>query len=141
MSEEMIYSIIDDIAHDAKVIISEHLHPESEGASGVLSFSPKTFKSVGESLMESFKGIDDVLIDYFKKHGADIALGDGNEAGGKADCFNIGDEVYFISGGCAVKDKIEDVRLYTSGCKWLRIEEVFRSMDELVEYLKENVHG
>lgn len=136
----MIYSIIDDIAHDAKVIISEHLHPESEGASGVLSFSSKTFESVGESLRESFKGIDNALVDYFKKHGADIALGDG-ETEGKDNDFGIGDEVYFISGGCAVKDRIEDVRLYTSGGKWLRIEEVFRSMDELVEHLKENVHG
>ena len=136
MSEEMIYSIIDDIAHDAKVIISEHLHPENEGIADVFAKTSKDW----ESVKNVYKGIDNALMEYFKKHGADIAIGDG-ETEGKDDDFGIGDEVYFISGGCAVKDRIEDVRLYTSGGKWLRIEEVFRSMDELVEYLKENVHG
>lgn len=136
MSEEMIYSIIDDIAHDAKVIISEHLHPENEGIADVLSKISKDW----ESVKNVYKGIDNALMEYFKKHGADITAGDG-EAEGKADDFGIGDEVYFISGGCAVKDRIEDVRLYTSGGKWLRIEELFPSMDELVEHLKENVHG
>lgn len=136
----MIYSIIDDIAHDAKVIISEHLHPENEGVAEVFLKTPKGWGTIGESVKDSLKGIDNALMDYFKKHGADITTGDG-ETEGKDSDFGIGDEVYFISGGCAVKDKIEDVRLYTSGGKWLRIEEVFRSMDELVEYLKENVHG
>lgn len=131
MTEQMIHSIIDDIAHDAKIIISEHL--QSENLLDALRQSAKEWDEAGEKMARVFRDLEDDVRTYFDKYCADYAEG-GIE-------YRIGGEVYFISGGCAVKDRIKDVKLQTESGKWLSVNEAFHSMDELVEHLKENVHG
>ena len=136
MTEQMIHSIIDDIAHDAKIIISEHLHPERGGVNEMIEAfkqSAKDCDEAGEKMARVFRDLEDDVRTYFDKYCADYAEG-GSE-------YRIGEEVYFISGGCAVKDRIKDVKLQTESGKWLSVNEAFHSMDELVEHLKENVHG
>jgi hypothetical protein len=65
---------------------------------------------------------------------------------GKASCLcdrglKIGDEIHFIGNGCAVKDKISRVLVETEMGYQVYLEDAFRSMTELVEHLKTNVHG
>ena len=138
MSEEMIYSIIDDIAHDAKVIISEHLHPGLvKGIGEALEQSAKDWEDANEKMARVFRDLEDDVRKYFDDNGCRIA-----EALKEHECdYAIGDEVYYISGGCVVRDKVKDIKLYTEGGKWLNVGEVFHSTDELVEHLKKNVHG
>lgn len=55
--------------------------------------------------------------------------------------YKIGEDVFFIGNGCLVKDKITGVLVETEKGYQVHISDVFRSEDELVEYLKSKVHG
>ncbi len=135
MNEEMIYDIIDDIAHDAEVIIAEHLHPECKELVEALKQSAKDWDEVGEKMREVFRDLEDNVRVYFdgKKF-----VNEPSEATGE---YCVGDEVYFIDDGCAVKDRIVSVKVETENGYCVDIDDIFHSMDELVERLKEDVHG
>lgn len=141
MTEEMIYSIIDDIAHDAKVIIAEHLHPETVELVDALNQSAKEWDEAGEKMSRVFRDLEDDVRAYFEKNHDRIVDEINSAKCEDREEYGIGDDVYFIGGGCVVKDKVKDVKLYTEGGKWISLDEAFRSLSELVEHLKENVHG
>jgi hypothetical protein len=132
MSEETIYNIIDDIAHDAKVIIGEHLHPERGGIVDALKQSAKDWSEVTEEMKDVFRNLEDDLREYCEKHCAD---------NGKPNEYNIGDEVVFIAGGTVVKDRIARVLVETKTGYRVYLDDAFRSMTELVEHLKDDVDG
>ena len=138
MTEEMIYSIIDDIANDAKIIIAEHLHPESVELVDALNQSAKEWDEAGVKMARVFRDLEDDVRAYFEKN-RDRIVDEINSEDRKE--YGIGDDVYFIGGGSVVKDRVKDVKLYTEGGKWISLDEAFRSLSELVEHLKENVHG
>lgn len=130
MTEQMIHSIIDGIARDAKVIISEHLHPETVELVDVLKQSANDWERVTDDVKNTFKDLDKSLLEYFKNLDCSFV-----------EHFGAGDEIYHLKGGCAVKDKVKDIMVLTESGKWLRVDEIFRSMDGLVEHLKKNVRG
>ena len=141
MSEEKIYSIIDDIAHDAKVIIAEHLHPESVELVDALNQSAKEWDEAGEKMSRVFRDLEDDVRAYFEKnHDRIVDVINSTKCEDRKE-YSIGDDVYFIGGGSVVKDRVKDVKLYTEGGKWISLDEAFRSLDELVEHLKKSVNG
>lgn len=141
MSEEMIHSIIDDIAHDAKIIISEHLHPECEDLVDALKQSAKDWDDVGEKTRKVLRDLEDDIRAYDEKNCVSITSGDDYAEDDVCTEFGIGDEIVFIGNGCAVKDRISRVLVETEHGYQVYVDDAFRSMTELVERLKEDVHG
>ena len=141
MSEEMIHSIIDDIAHDAKIIISEHLHPECDDLVDALKQSAKDWDEVGEKTRKVFRDLEDDIRAYAEKNCVSITSGDDYAEDDECTEFGIGDEIVFIGNGCAVKDRISRVLVETEHGYQVYVDDAFRSMTELVERLKEDVHG
>ena len=138
MNEEMIFDIIDDIAAQAKVIIRAHL--QQHELSEALKQSSKEWDEVGEEMRKVFRDLEDDFRAYFDKNCTDIAPGfDCAKAVESEYC--VGDEVYFIGDGCAVKDRIVSVMVETENGYCVDIDDIFSSMDGLVERLKEDVHG
>ena len=76
MTEQMIHSIIDDIAHDAKIIISEHLHPECDDLVDALKQSAKDLDEVGEKTRKVFRDLEDDIRAYAEKNCVSITSGD-----------------------------------------------------------------
>lgn len=129
MSEETIYSIIDDIAVQAKVIIQQHMLAEA------LKQSAKGWDEAGEKMAKVFRDLEDDVREYFDKNSERLI-----KAASKG--FKVGDDVYIIRDGMACKDKISDaIYFFDGGGMGKKEDEVFRSMTELVEYLKEHVNG
>lgn len=141
MSEEMIHSIIDDIAHDAKIIISEHLHPECDDLVDALKQSAKDWEEVGEKTRKVFRDLEDDIREYAEKNCVSITSGDDYAEDDACTEFGIGDEIVFIGNGCAVKDRISRVLVETEHGYQVYVDDAFRSLDELVEHLKQHVHG
>ena len=141
MSEEMIHSIIDDIAHDAKIIISEHLHPECDDLVDALKQSAKDWDEVGEKTRKVLRDLEDDIRAYAEKNCVSITSGDDYAEDDECTEFGIGDEIVFIGNGCAVKDRISRVLVETEHGYQVYVDDAFRSMTELVERLKEDVHG
>lgn len=137
MSEEKIYDIIDDIAHDAKVIIMEHLHPEREELTDALKQSAKDWDETGEKIARLFRDLEYDI----RKYCVNVTPGDDYAEEDGQNEFTVGDDVYFIGNGCAVKDKISRLLVETEMGYQVYIEDAFCSMGELVEHLKKNVHG
>lgn len=133
MNEKMIFDIIDSIATQAKAVIGAHL--QKQELVETLKQSAKDWDEVGESMSRMFRDLEEDIRVYFdgKKF-----VNEPSEAIGE---FRIGDEVYFIGNGCAVKDRISRILVETEMGYQVYIEDAFRSMDELVEHLKMNVHG
>ena len=133
MSEEMIFDIIDSIATQAKAIIGAHL--QKQELVEALKQSAKDWDEVGEKMTKVFRDLEDDVRAYFdgKKF-----VNEPSEATGE---YCVGDEVYFIGDGCAVKDRIVSVKVETENGYCIDIDDIFHSMDELVERLKEDVNG
>lgn len=130
MDIKTINSIIDDIAHDAKVIISEHLLAQE--LAETLEQSAKDWDEVGRLTKEYFKKYEDAFVDYIKNHPSFK-----RESGELA----VGDEIVFIGNGCAVTDRVTRVLVETSKGYQVYFEDACRSMDELVERLKKRTNG
>lgn len=97
-----------------------HAAQESEEA---LGREKEAFQSLDASILESG------ILEYVKRFQQDKG-------------FSVGDDVYFIRDGAACHDKISDAIFFFEGGGVGKNErELFRSMDELVEHLKKNVHG
>lgn len=97
-----------------------HAAQESEEA---LEREKEVFQSLDASILESG------ILEYVKRFQQDKG-------------FSVGDDVYFIRDGAACHDKISDAIFFFEGGGVGKNErELFRSMDELVEHLKKNVHG
>ena len=97
-----------------------HAAQESEEA---LEREKEAFRSLDASILESG------ILEYVKRFQQDKG-------------FSVGDDVYFIRDGAACHDKISDAIFFFEGGGIGKNErELFRSMDELVEHLKKNVHG
>lgn len=141
MTEQMIHSIIDDIAHDAKIIISEHLHPECDDLVDALKQSAKDWDDVGEKTRKVFRDLEDDIRAYVEKNCVSITSCDDYAEDDAYTEFGIGDEIVFIGNGCAVKDRISRVLVETEHGYQVYVDDAFRSMTELVERLKEDVHG
>ena len=141
MTEQMIHSIIDDIAHDAKIIISEHLHPECEDLVDALKQSAKDWEEAGEKTRKVFRDLEDDIREYAEKNCVSITSGDDYAEDDACTEFGIGDEIVFIGNGCAVKDRISRVLVETEHGYQVYVDDAFRSLDELVEHLKQHVHG
>lgn len=137
MSEEKIYDIIDDIAHDAKVIIMEHLHPEREELTDALKQSAKDWDEAGEKIARLFRDLEDDI----RKYCVNVTPGDDYAEEDGQNEFTVGDDVYFIGDGCAVKDRIVNVLVETEKGFKVPIDDIFPSMADLVEYLKDDVNG
>jgi len=133
MSEEMIFDIIDDIVVQAKIIIGSHL--KKREITEIMKQSAKDWDEVGEEMRKVFRDLEDDVRVYFdgKKF-----VNEPSEAIGE---FRIGDEIVFIGNGCAVKDRISRVLVETENGYQVYIDDAFRTMDELVEHLKQRVHG
>lgn len=133
MNEEMIFDIIDDVAAQAKVIIRAHL--QQHELSEVLKQSAKEWDEVGEKMRKVFRELEDDVREYFdgKKF-----VNEPSEAIGE---FRIGNEIVFIGNGCAIKDRISRVLVETEMGYQVYVEDAFSTMDELVEHLKQHVHG
>lgn len=134
MSEETIYSIIDDIATQAKAVIQRHMLAEA------LKQSAKDWEEAGEKIAKVFRDLEDDVRKYVDRHCPEIAMGEDRSKGNESE-FCVGDDVYFIGDGCAVKDRIVSVMVETEDGHCIDIDDIFHSMDELVERLKEDVHG
>lgn len=133
MSEEMIFDIIDSIATQAKAIIGAHLQKQELVES--LKQSAKDWDEVNKKMSKVFRELeDDVRVCFDGKK----FVNEPSEATGE---YCVGDEVYFIGDGCAVKDRIVSVKVETENGYCIDIDDIFHSMDELVERLKEDVHG
>lgn len=130
MTEQMIHSIIDDIAHDAKIIISEYLHPECDDRD-----------DAGKKMTKVIRDLEDDIRAYAEKNCVSITSGDDYAEDDACTEFGIGDEIVFIGNGCAVKDRISRVLVETEHGYQVYVDDAFRSMTELVERLKEDVHG
>ena len=141
MTEQMIHSIIDDIAHDAKIIISEHLHPECDDLVDALKQSAKDWEEAGEKTRKAFRDLEDDIRAYAEKNCVSITSGDDYAEDDACTEFGIGDEIVFIGNGCAVKDRISRVLVETEHGYQVYVDDAFRSLDELVEHLKQHVHG
>lgn len=126
MDIKTIHSIIDDIAHDAKIIVSEHLQAQE------LEQSAKVWDEAGRPTKEYFKKYEDAFVDYIKNHPSFK-----RESGELA----VGDEIVFIGNGCAVTDRVTRVLVETSKGYQVYFEDACRSMDELVERLKKRTNG
>lgn len=97
-----------------------HAAQESEEA---LEREKEVFRSLDASILESG------ILEYVRRFQQDKG-------------FSVGDDVYFIRDGAACHDKISDAIFFFEGGGIGKNErELFRSMDELVEHLKKNVHG
>ena len=131
MNEEMIFDIIDSIATQAKAVIGAHL--QKQELVETLKQSAKDWDEVGESMSRMFRDLEEEVRKYVEKNHA----GSGTKEGKLC----VGDEIVFIGNGCAVKDKISRVLVETEMGYQVYLEDAFRSMDELVEHLKKNVHG
>lgn len=138
MSEEMIYNIIDDIAAQAKFIIGAHL--QKRELTGALKQSAKDWDEAGDEMRKVFRALEDDVRAYFDKHCPDITHDEDNAKESESE-YCVGDEVYFIADGCAVKDRIVSVMVETEDGHCIDIDDIFHSMDELVERLKEDVDG
>lgn len=87
--------------------------------------------------LEKLRGIIDDYECTFTSSASNPATG-GDVGGGE---YCVGDEVYFIGDGCAVKDRITSVMVETESGYCVDIDDIFPSIDELVKHLKEYVHG
>ncbi len=143
MDKGMIFDIIDSIAEQAKFIIGARI--QQQELAEALKQSAKDWDKVGDETRKAFKALEDDVRAYFGKHCTDITPGfDYAEDGGCAEDggeYCVGDEVYFIGDGCAVKDRIVSVMVETENGSCIDIDDIFHSMDELVERLKEDVDG
>lgn len=138
MNEEMIYDIIDSIAAQAKAIIGAHL--QKQELVETLKQSAKDFDEAGEKMSKVFRDLEDDVRAYLDKNRTDITPGTDYAENAESE-YCVGDEVYFIGNGCAVKDRITSVLVETENGYCIDIDDIFRSMDELVESIKEDVHG
>lgn len=139
MNEEMIFDIIDGIAVQAKAVIKGHL--QQQELAEALKQSAKDWDEVGDKMREVFSNLEDEVRAYFDKHCHDIGTGDDHDESGEQTELAVGDEIVFIGNGCAVKDRISRVLVETENGYQVYTEDACRSMDELVERLKERVHG
>lgn len=139
MSEEMIFDIIDSIATQAKAIIGAHL--QKQELVETLKQSAKDWDEVGEETRKVFRDLEDDIRAYAEKNCVSITSGDDYAEDDVCTEFGIGDEIVFIGNGCAVKDRISRVLVETEHGYQVYVDDAFRSMTELVERLKEDVHG
>lgn len=139
MSEEMIFDIIDSIATQAKAIIGAHL--QKQELVETLKQSAKDWEEVGEETRKVFRDLEDDIRAYAEKNCVSITSGDDYAEDDACTEFGIGDEIVFIGNGCAVKDRISRVLVETEMGYQVYIEDAFCSLDELVEHLKQHVHG
>lgn len=139
MSEEMIFDIIDSIATQAKAIIGAHL--QKQELVETLKQSAKDWDEVGEETRKVFRDLEDDIRAYAEKNSVSITSGDDYAEDDVCAEFGIGDEIVFIGNGCAVKDRISRVLVETEHGYQVYVDDAFRSMTELVERLKEDVHG
>jgi len=139
MSEEMIFDIIDSIATQAKAIIGAHL--QKQELVDALKQSAKDWDEVGDETRKVFRDLEDDIRAYAEKNCVSITSGDDYAEDDECTEFGIGDEIVFIGNGCAVKDRISRVLVETEHGYQVYVDDAFRSMTELVERLKEDVHG
>lgn len=139
MSEEMIFDIIDSIATQAKAIIGAHL--QKQELVETLKQSAKDWDEDGEETRKVFRDLEDDIRAYAEKNCVSITSGDDYAEEDVCTEFGIGDEIVFIGNGCAVKDRISRVLVETEHGYQVYVDDAFRSMTELVERLKEDVHG
>lgn len=139
MSEEMIFDIIDSIATQAKAIIGAHL--QKQELVEALKQSAKDWDEVNEKMSKVFRDLDDDARAYFDKNCVNITPGDDYAGDSACGELSVGDEIVFIGNGCAVKDKVTRMLVETETGYQVYVEDAFPSMDELVEHLKERVHG
>lgn len=138
MSEEMIFDIIDDVAAQAKVIIRARL--QQQELVDALKQSAKDWEEAGEETRKVFRDLEDDIRAYAEKNSVSITPGDDYAEDDRSE-YCVGDEVYFIGDGCAVKDRITSVMVETESGYCVDIDDIFPSIDELVKHLKEYVHG
>lgn len=124
ITEQMIHDIIDSIATQAKAVIGAHL--QKQELVETLKQSAKDWDEVGEKMRIVFSDLEDNIRKYVDRHCTDIT---------------VGDEIVFIGNGCAVKDRVSRVLVETENGYQVYVDDAFRSMTELVERLKEDVHG
>lgn len=138
MSEEMIFDIIDDVAAQAKVIIRARL--QQQELVDALKQSAKGWEEACEKTRKVFRDLEDDIRAYAEKNCVSITPGDDYAEDDRSE-YCVGDEVYFIGDGCAVKDRITSVMVETESGYCVDIDDIFPSIDELVKHLKEYVHG
>ena len=94
-----------------------------------LSHAAQESEEALEREKEVFQSLEANILEYVKRFQQDKG-------------FSVGDDVYFIRDGAACHDRISDAIFFFEGGGVGKNEsELFRSMDELVEHLKKNVHG
>lgn len=159
MSEEAIINLIDEIAETAKEAVKRGFVADTVPIPNVRYFTDftaeglakvaKDFEEAGKTVKEAFRGLEDSAYKYFKTLDSEDmirrihSLYDKGmkKYGISGKDFKPGDEIVFISNGCAVKDRISRVLVETEKGYQVYIDDAFRSMTELVEHLKTNVHG
>ena len=139
ITEQMIHDIIDSIATQAKAVIGAHL--QKQELVETLKQSAKDWDEVGEKMRIVFSDLEDNIRKYVDRHCTDITAGDYYAENCEQTEFAVGDEIVFIGNGCAVKDRISRVLVETENGYQVYVDDAFRSMTELVERLKEDVHG
>lgn len=139
MNKEMIFDIIDDIAAQAKVIICAHL--QKHEFTEALKQSAKDWEEVCEKTRKLFLDLEDDIRAYYDKNRINFTSCDNYAEDSDCTEFCIGDEIVFIGNGCAVNDRISRILVETEMGYMVYAEDAFGTMDELVEHLKENVHG
>ena len=159
MSEEAIINLIDEIAETAKEAVKRGFFSDAAPIPKVKYFTDYTVEALekaandwdeaGERIRSAFRSLDDGIREYSnlldfeneikRMHGLyDKGM---KKYGISGKDFKPGDEIVFIGNGCAVKDKISRVLVETEMGYQVYLEDAFRSMTELVEHLKTNVHG
>ena len=139
ITEQMICDIIDSIATQAKAVIGAHL--QKQELVETLKQSAKDGDEVGEKMRIVFSDLEDNIRKYVDRHCTDNTAGDDYAENCEQTEFAVGDEIVFIGNGCAVKDRISRVLVETEKGYQVYVDDAFRSMTELVERLKEDVHG
>lgn len=157
MSEEKIIGIIDEIAETAKEAVKRGFFDEPATVPKVKYFADFTTEELkqvaerwdeaGESMSKAFRDLEESaqellgLCEFEDAVKRNHALYDKGMKKYGRPSLSIGDEIVFIGNGCAVKDRISKVLVETENGYQVYVDDAFHTMTELVEHLKENVHG
>lgn len=150
MNKETICRIIDEICETAKTAVCFELFSDEAPTPKVKGFADRTlvdlkkaadlWDEAGKRAEEVFRNLEKDTFEHVSLERLHALYDKGMKKYGKPS-LNIGDEIIFIGNGCAVKDKVSKLLVETENGYQVYVEDAFRTMDELVEHLKQRVHG
>lgn len=150
MNKETICRIIDEICETAKTAVCFELFSDEAPMPKVKGFADYTaeelkkaadlWEEAGNRMGEMFRNLEKDTFEHVSLERLHSLYDKGMKTYGKPS-LNIGDEIVFIGNGCAVKDKVSRVLVETENGYQVYVDDAFRTMDELVEHLKQHVHG